>query len=50
MPVVQAKLERGALAADVGCGHGKALIKLAQTYPQSCSSLALWWNSTLDPR
>src|SRR6266700_4796815 len=35
MPEVQAKLERGALVADVGCGQGKALIKLAQTYPQS---------------
>ncbi len=35
MPEVQAKLERGALVADVGCGHGRALIKLAQTYPQS---------------
>jgi 2-polyprenyl-3-methyl-5-hydroxy-6-metoxy-1,4-benzoquinol methylase len=35
MPEVQAKLERGALVADVGCGHGKALIKLAQTYPRS---------------
>jgi 2-polyprenyl-3-methyl-5-hydroxy-6-metoxy-1,4-benzoquinol methylase len=35
MPDVQAKLERGALIADVGCGLGKALIKLAQTYPQS---------------
>jgi 2-polyprenyl-3-methyl-5-hydroxy-6-metoxy-1,4-benzoquinol methylase len=35
MPEVQAKLERGALVADVGCGHGKALIKLALTYPQS---------------
>jgi 2-polyprenyl-3-methyl-5-hydroxy-6-metoxy-1,4-benzoquinol methylase len=35
MPEVQEKLERGALVADVGCGHGKALIKLAQTYPQS---------------
>ncbi len=35
MPEVQAKLVRGALVADVGCGHGKALIKLAQTYPQS---------------
>ena len=35
MPEVQAKLERGALVADIGCGHGKALIKLAQTYPQS---------------
>jgi 2-polyprenyl-3-methyl-5-hydroxy-6-metoxy-1,4-benzoquinol methylase len=35
MPEVQAKLERGALVADVGCGQGKALIKLAQTYSQS---------------
>jgi 2-polyprenyl-3-methyl-5-hydroxy-6-metoxy-1,4-benzoquinol methylase len=35
MPEVGAKLERGALVADVGCGQGKALIKLAQTYPQS---------------
>src|SRR5215831_3478314 len=35
MPEIQAKLERGALVADVGCGQGKALIKLAQTYPQS---------------
>jgi SAM-dependent methyltransferase len=35
MPDVLAKLERGALVADVGCGHGKALIKLAQTYPKS---------------
>ena len=35
MPEVQVKLEHGALVADVGCGHGKALIKLAQTYPQS---------------
>jgi 2-polyprenyl-3-methyl-5-hydroxy-6-metoxy-1,4-benzoquinol methylase len=35
MPEVQAKLERGALVADVGCGQGKALIKLAQTFPHS---------------
>jgi 2-polyprenyl-3-methyl-5-hydroxy-6-metoxy-1,4-benzoquinol methylase len=35
MPDVSAKLERGALVADVGCGEGKALIKLAQAYPQS---------------
>ena len=35
MPEVQAKLEHGALVADVGCGQGKALMKLAQTYPQS---------------
>jgi SAM-dependent methyltransferase len=35
MPEVQAKLERGALVADVGCGRGRALIKLAQSFPQS---------------
>lgn len=35
MPEVQAKLERGADVADIGCGHGRALIKLAQTYPRS---------------
>jgi SAM-dependent methyltransferase len=35
MPDVQAKLERGALVADVGCGQGRALIKLAQSYPRS---------------
>jgi len=35
MPDVLAKFERGALVADVGCGQGNALIKLAQTYPQS---------------
>ena len=35
MPDVQAKLERGALVADVGCGRGRALIKLAQAFPRS---------------
>lgn len=35
MPEVQAKLEQGAEVADVGCGRGLALIKLAQTYPKS---------------
>ena len=35
MPEVQAKLERGALVADVGCGRGKALIKMAQAFPRS---------------
>jgi 2-polyprenyl-3-methyl-5-hydroxy-6-metoxy-1,4-benzoquinol methylase len=35
MPDVQAKLEHGADVADVGCGRGQALIKLAQTYPNS---------------
>ena len=35
MPEVQDKLERGAQVADVGCGRGKALIKLAQAFPRS---------------
>jgi SAM-dependent methyltransferase len=35
MPDVQAKLERGVAVADVGCGSGRALIKLAQVYPNS---------------
>jgi SAM-dependent methyltransferase len=35
MPDVQAKLERGAQVADVGCGRGRALIKLAQAFPSS---------------
>jgi 2-polyprenyl-3-methyl-5-hydroxy-6-metoxy-1,4-benzoquinol methylase len=35
MPDVQAKLERGAQVADVGCGRGRALIKLAQAFPTS---------------
>jgi SAM-dependent methyltransferase len=35
LPEVQAKLEQGALVADVGCGRGKALIKLAQAFPHS---------------
>ncbi len=35
LPEVRAKLERGADVADIGCGHGRALIKLAQTYPRS---------------
>ena len=35
MPEVQAKLETGALVADVGCGAGGALINLAQAFPKS---------------
>ena len=35
MPDVQAKLERGTLVADVGCGRGRALIKMAQVFPKS---------------
>jgi SAM-dependent methyltransferase len=35
MPGVRAKLERGAAVADVGCGRGRALIRLAQTYRDS---------------
>ena len=32
---VQAKLERGARVADVGCGHGASTILMARTYPRS---------------
>lgn len=35
VPEVQAKLRRGVLVADVGCGSGRALIKLAQAFPRS---------------
>jgi 2-polyprenyl-3-methyl-5-hydroxy-6-metoxy-1,4-benzoquinol methylase len=35
MPDVQAKLERGAQVADIGCGRGQALMKLAQAFPNS---------------
>jgi SAM-dependent methyltransferase len=32
---VEAKLKRGAQAADVGCGHGASTILMAATYPAS---------------
>jgi SAM-dependent methyltransferase len=32
---VVAKLERGGLAADVGCGHGASTILMAQAFPNS---------------
>jgi SAM-dependent methyltransferase len=32
---VVAKLERGALVADVGCGHGASTILMAQAFPSS---------------
>ncbi len=35
MPRVRTLLEGGADVADVGCGHGRAILKLAQTYPNS---------------
>jgi SAM-dependent methyltransferase len=35
LPELQRTLERGALVADVGCGTGRAVIKLAQAYPKS---------------
>lgn len=35
LPDVQAALERGADVADIGCGRGRALIKLAQEFPES---------------
>ena len=35
LPAVQAQLERGVAVADIGCGSGTGLIKLAQVYPNS---------------
>src|SRR5947207_4182729 len=35
MPDVQKKLERGVTFADIGCGRGWAVIKLAQAFPKS---------------
>lgn len=35
LPEVQAKLEAGAVVADIGCGRGQALIKLAGAFPRS---------------
>ncbi len=32
---VQNKLKKGIMVADIGCGHGRALIKLAQAFPKS---------------
>ncbi len=33
MPEVEAALERGADVADIGCGQGRAIVKLAQAFP-----------------
>jgi SAM-dependent methyltransferase len=35
MPEVEAMLERGGAVADIGCGRGLGLIRLAQVYPNS---------------
>lgn len=35
MPEVHARLERGTTLADIGCGRGRAIVKLAQAYPNS---------------
>jgi 2-polyprenyl-3-methyl-5-hydroxy-6-metoxy-1,4-benzoquinol methylase len=35
MPDVHARLEEGATVCDVGCGHGRALVKLAAAFPRS---------------
>jgi 2-polyprenyl-3-methyl-5-hydroxy-6-metoxy-1,4-benzoquinol methylase len=35
VPHVRERLEQGALLADVGCGSGRAVLKLAQTFPNS---------------
>src|SRR5262249_48691001 len=34
-PEIRAKLEQGASVADIGCGAGRALIKLAKAFPNS---------------
>ncbi|MGN6170263.1 MAG: class I SAM-dependent methyltransferase [Solirubrobacteraceae bacterium] len=38
VPEVREKLEQGAKVADVGCGAGRALIKLASAFPNSTCS------------
>ena len=38
MPDVRARLEGGASVADIGCGRGRALVKLAQTFPPRSSA------------
>jgi 2-polyprenyl-3-methyl-5-hydroxy-6-metoxy-1,4-benzoquinol methylase len=35
MPVVTTKLTEGASVCDIGCGRGRALIRLAQSFPKS---------------
>jgi 2-polyprenyl-3-methyl-5-hydroxy-6-metoxy-1,4-benzoquinol methylase len=35
LPHVTEKLQRGALVADVGCGSGRAVLKLAEAFPKS---------------
>ena len=35
MPDVQEKLVRGVSVADIGCGRGRGVIKLAQSFPRS---------------
>lgn len=35
LPALAARLEAGARVADVGCGRGLAMIRLAQAYPRS---------------
>jgi len=35
VPHVREKLERGARLGDVGCGSGRAIVKLAREYPRS---------------
>jgi|SRR5882757_2580284 len=35
MPDVEAALERGCAVADIGCGQGRALVRLARAFPAS---------------
>jgi SAM-dependent methyltransferase len=48
MPAVQKRLEDGAAVADVGCGAGRALIKLAQTFPKSRLAGYDWYGPQLE--
>jgi 2-polyprenyl-3-methyl-5-hydroxy-6-metoxy-1,4-benzoquinol methylase len=35
MPIVRARLSEGASVCDVGCGQGRAIVRLAQAFPAS---------------
>jgi SAM-dependent methyltransferase len=35
IPALQEKLDSGAVVADVGCGYGRAIIRLAEAFPAS---------------
>jgi SAM-dependent methyltransferase len=45
---VVAKLERGALVADVGCGYGASTILMAQAFPNSTFTGSDYHNGSID--